>query len=116
MKDFMMIFLGETYEELGLTPEQTQEQMGKWFAWGNKMGAQGILKEGHALHAPTTRVVGAKRTVSDGPFVESKEIIGGYYVVSAESIEKVVEIAQDYPDYHLGGSVEIREVIVFDQA
>lgn len=114
MKDFMMIFLGASYEELGLSPEQLQERMGKWMAWGDKMGAQGILKGGEALLPTGKSVSGEKRVVSDGPFIEGKELIGGYYIVSAESYDHVVEIAQDFPDFDLGGTVEIREVMKFD--
>lgn len=114
MKDFMMIFIGADYEEIGLSPEQLQGRMGKWFTWGNKMEEQGILKGGNALLSKSKRVVGADRVVSDGPFVEGKELVGGYYIVSAENAEAVVEIAQDFPDYDLGGTVEIREVMVFD--
>lgn len=114
MKDFMMIFIGADYQELGLSPEELQNRMGKWFAWGQKMEAQGILKGGEALTPNIKRVIGQDRAVSDGPFADSKEIIGGYYTVSAESAEAVVEIAQDYPDYDLGGTVEIREIMVFD--
>ncbi len=111
----MMIFIGAPYEELGLSQEQLQEQMGKWWAWNNKMEAKGILKGGNALIATAKRVSGPDRVVSDGPFVEGKELVGGYYIVSAESIEDVVEIAQDYPDYDNGGTVEIREVMVYEQ-
>ncbi len=115
MKDFMMIFIGADYEELGLSPEQLQERMGKWFAWGNKMEKLGILKGGEALVANAKRISGSDRTITDGPFAESKELVGGYYTVSAESAEAVVEIAQDFPDYDLGGTVEIREIMVFDK-
>lgn len=115
MKDFMMIFIGADYEEIGLSPEQLQERMGKWFAWGDKMQKQGILKGGEALLSKGKRISGPGRVVSDGPFVESKELIGGYYTVSANSFEDVIKIAQDFPDYDLGGTVEIREVIKFDR-
>ncbi len=115
MKDFMMIFLGTPYEELGLSPEELQARMGKWMDWSAKMGEAGILKGGNALHAPAKRVTGPNRVVSDGPFVEGKELIGGYYVVQAETFEEVVKIAEGYPDYDLEGGVEIREVIVFDR-
>ncbi|MGB5820456.1 MAG: YciI family protein [Saonia sp.] len=114
MKDFMMIFIGADYQELGLSPEELQGRMGKWFAWNDKMGAQGILKGGNALVPVVKRVSGPDRTITDGPFAEGKELVGGYYVVSAENAEAVVKIAEDYPDYDLGGTVEIREVMVFD--
>jgi len=89
--------------------------MGKWFAWSNKMEQQGILKGGDALYAQAKRITGPDRIVTDGPFVEAKELVGGYFTVSAENIDKAMEIAQDYPDYDLGGTVEIREVMKFDQ-
>ncbi len=115
MKDFMMIFIGADYQELGLSPEQLQERMGKWFAWNDKMEGQGILKGGNALVPVVKHVSGPNRTVTDGSLVEGKELVGGYYIVSAENADAVVEIAQDYPDYDLGGTVEIREVMVFDK-
>ena len=115
MKEFMMIFIGADYEELGLSPEQLQERMGKWFAWSEKMGKQGIIRSGEALHAGGKTIAGPKRVVSDGPYSESKEIIGGFYVISVEDMETAMEVAQDFPDYDLGGIVEIREVMKFDQ-
>lgn len=115
MKNFMMIFIGADYQELGLSPEELQNRMGKWFAWGQKMEAQGILKGGEALVPTVKRVTGPNRTITDGPFAESKELVGGYYTVSADNVDTVVKIAEDYPDYDLGGTVEIREIMVFDQ-
>ncbi|WP_416865268.1 MAG: YciI family protein [Imperialibacter sp.] len=115
MKEFMMIFIGASYDELGLSPEEIQTQMGRWFAWGDKMKEQGILRGGAALYATAKRVSGPDRIESDGPFVESKELVGGYYTAAANSVEEAVKIAQDYPDYHLGGTVEIREVVKFDR-
>ena len=111
----MMIFIGANYEEIGLSPEQMQAQMGRWFAWGDKMKEQGILRGGAALLATGKRIRGPKRIVSDGPFAESKELVGGYYTVAANSIDEVEKIAQDYPDFDFDGTVEIREVMKFDK-
>ncbi len=111
----MMLFRGADYADLGLSPEQIQERMGKWFAWGDKMAAAGQLVGGEALHAAVKRVTGPNRTITDGPFGESKELIGGYYTVKANTIEDVIKIAEDYPDYDLDGTVEIREIVVFNQ-
>ena len=78
------------------------------------MKDQGILQGGEALIETAKRLSGPNRIESDGPFVESKELVGGYYTVSANNADEVVKIAQDYPDYDLGGTVEIREVMKFD--
>lgn len=114
MKEFMMIFVGADYADLGLSPEELQNRMGKWFAWGNKMEAAGILRGGNALNPQIRRIVGENRTVTDLTSTEVKEIIGGYYLVVAKDFDAVQEIAQDFPDYDLGGTVEIREVTVFE--
>lgn len=114
MKDFMMLFLGgEDYSKM--SPEQAQARMGKWFAWHAKMEKDGIVKSGEALQEKVTRVVGPDRTVTDIAASEVKELVGGFYVIQAKDVEQVIEIAQDFPDYDLGGSVEIREIMVFDQ-
>ncbi len=60
-------------------------------------------------------IQGKDRLVTDGPYAETKEVIEGYYIVSAEKMGDVLEIAQDYPDYHLGGNVEVREILAFDR-
>ncbi len=79
-------------------------------------GQAGILKGGEALHPQMRRIAGKDRVVTDITSAEVKEIVGGYYTVEAKDFDAVQEIAKDYPDYDLGGTVEIREVIVFDQS
>ena len=114
MKNFMMIFIGADYADLGLSQEEIQGRMEKWFAWGNKMEQAGVLKGGEALTPQIRRIVGQNRTVTDLSSAEVKEIVGGYYLVEAIDFDAVQEIAQDFPDYDLGGTVEIREIMVFD--
>lgn len=115
MKEFMMIFTGADYTDLGLSPEELQTRMGKWFAWNDKMEQAGVLRGGNALTPQIRRVVGANRTVTDMTSAEVKEIVGGYYIVSTTDMDAVEKIAEDYPDYDLGGTVEIREIMVFDR-
>lgn len=115
MKEYMMLFLGGDYTAAGLSPDQIQERMGKWFAWNTKMREQGILVGGEALMPGGKRIVGPDRIVTDGPSPESKEIVGGYFTIKAKSMDEALKAAQDFPDYDLGGTVEIREVMVFDE-
>ena len=74
-----------------------------------------MLRGGNALTPNIRRVVGENRTVTDLTSAEVKEIVGGYYLVEAKDFDAVQDIAQDFPDYDLGGTVEIREVMVFDR-
>ena len=115
MKDFMLIFIGSDYSDMGLSPEEMQTRVGKWWEWQNKMEKQGVLKSGHALRPEVRRISGANRTVSDRASTEVKELIGGYYIVSAKDVAGASKIAQDYPDFDLGGTVEVREIMVFEQ-
>jgi hypothetical protein len=89
--------------------------MGKWFAWGEKMEKAGVLRGGNALTPQIRRIVGENRTVTDLTSAEIKEIVGGYYLVETKDFDAVEKIAQDFPDYDLGGTVEIREIMVFDR-
>ncbi len=77
------------------------------------MREQGVVKGGEALHKEAKRITGKSQTVTDGPFAESKDLVGGYYVVKAKDIDGAIAIASDFPDYDLGGTVEVREVMVF---
>ncbi len=114
LKEFMLIFIVVDYGEMNLSPEEIQTRAKSWMDWQSKMMNQGILTSGNALQAGLTRISGPERTISDRMAVESKEIIGGYYIVQASDIEAVKEIAADYPDYDLGGVVEIREFIHYN--
>lgn len=115
MKDFMLIFSGPSYEDLNLSPEEIQGRMGKWFAWSEKMAKAGVLVGGEALTSKIKRISGPDMTVTDMASSEVKELIGGYYTVKAKNFEEAIEIARDYPDYDQQGSVEVREVMVFEQ-
>jgi len=57
MKKFMLIFLGSDYQTLGLSPEEMQGRMGKWFAWNQKMQDDGVYIDGHALESKTVILI-----------------------------------------------------------
>lgn len=115
MKDFMIVFIGPAYSSLDMSPEQIQAKMGQWFAWNTKMQEDGVVKNGDALVPGGKRISGENRTVTDSPSAESKELIGGYYIIQAEDYEGAIKICEGFPDYDCGGSVEVREVLVFNQ-
>lgn len=109
-----MVFIAKDYIKLGLSAEQIEAQMGKWFAWGDKMGKAGILLGGDALTPIGKTISGPDRIITDSPSAESKEIIGGYYRVKVDTMEEAIKVAEDYPDYEYGGSVEVREIHKFN--
>lgn len=111
MKEFMLIFIGADYAKANLSPEQMQAQMGKWFAWIDQLKAKGIYVDGKPLTPAAKTVKGKKPVVTDGPFAESKELVGGYFIVKANSLEEAAELSKNCPDFEFGGAVEVREVM-----
>ena len=114
LKEFMLIFIGVDYGEMNLSPEEIEKRAKAWMNWQQKMGEAGTLQSGNALQAGVKRITGSARTVSDRMSIESKEIIGGYYIIKAKNLDDATTIADDYPDYDLGGTVEIRELMHYN--
>lgn len=112
MKDFMFIF-SRTSDSKDLSPEEMQSNMQEWFAWVDKLKAAGAYVSGEAL-LPGGKTVKGKGLVTDGPFADSKEAVGGYFIVKAKSIEDAADMAKGCPDMPIGGIVEVREVMVFE--
>jgi hypothetical protein len=110
---YMLIFHGGFYE--GLSPEEVQKQTQKWFAWVDKLQKQGKYQSGEPL-LPGGKILSHKngKIVVDGPFAESKEAVAGFFVVEAANLDEAVRMSNDYPDFHLGGKVEVREVMKVD--
>jgi hypothetical protein len=111
MKEFMFIFTGPTYEELNMSAEDAQAQMMKWFSWIDDLKAKGLYVEGRPLLPGSTRISGIEKVVTDGPFAESKEVVGGYLIIKAADRAQAVEAARGFPDFEIQGSVEIRDVL-----
>ena len=110
MKDFMFIFRGAA-DQYDFSAEQMQQHMQKWFSWIDDLKTKQIYVAGEPLTPAGKTVKGAKALVTDGPFAESKELIGGFFLIKAGSLEEAAEIAKGCPDLPLEGSVEIREVM-----
>jgi hypothetical protein len=109
MASFMLIFRGGRSTED--SPEQMQQQMQKWLAWFDGLTKAGAYKgQGAPLERRGKVVRGTRKTVSDGPFAEAKDVVGGYALVEAGSLEAAVEIARGCPIYEKDGAVEVRPV------
>jgi hypothetical protein len=112
MEKYMFIFLGG--DPSHLSPEAQQAHMQKWFTWVEKLTNEKRYVAGEALLPGGKTITGLKKVVTDGPFAESKEVVGGFFVVLAKTIDEAIQIAKDCPDYDLGGIVEVREVMKMD--
>jgi len=107
---YMLIFRGTDWYK-GLSPEQMQQVFDQWMAWFNGLKEEGTALAGNPLE-PEGRIVSGKngRIVSDGPFAESKETIGGYFLLDVPGMDEAVEIARQCPGLPFGIRVEVRPV------
>src|SRR5919106_2205235 len=108
--EFILLFRGTDWHK-GLSPEEIQEVVKQMYAWFDRLTAQGKAKIGKPLF-PEGKVVSQKkgRTVADGPFAESKEAIGGFFLLEVGSLDEAAEIAKEFPGLNYGATVEVRPV------
>jgi hypothetical protein len=107
MAKFMFVYRNNPESFAKLTPEEMQQQMQKWGAWiAEAMKAGWMVDPGDGL-TPEGRVVTTK-VVTDGPFMESKEVLGGFSIIEAETIDAAARLAKGCPGTGIGGSVEVR--------
>jgi hypothetical protein len=95
-----------------MSAEEMQAIIKKYSAWSDKMGQSGALIRGEKLQDGTGRVLskkGDKPSITDGPYTESKEIVGGFFEIQAENYQKAVEIALQCPHLEYG-IIEVREI------
>jgi len=109
MEKFMYLFRGGA-EGHGLSPEAMQAHMQKWVVWMKTLGEKGILAGGEPLQRTGKQVTGTKKVVTDGPFTEAKEIVGGYLIITAKDIDEAVEISKGCPVLEVDGRLEVRPI------
>ncbi len=112
MKEFLLIFRREnTAANPPMSPEQIQAMMKPWQDWIGSIAAQNkLVTAGNRLEADG-KVVKPGNIITNGPYVEIKEAIGGYTIVKADSLEEATEISKGCPILYVGGNVEVRAII-----
>jgi len=107
-----LLLLRDTGTYPDISPEAMQAVLQRYIDWTKGLATRGLLVDASKLHDGTGRVMrapGAASAVTDGPYVEGKEVIGGYYVVTAASYDDAVALSSDCPHLDMG-SIEIREL------
>jgi hypothetical protein len=107
--EYMLLFRGAHWDK-DLSPEEIQKIMGQWNAWFERLTLQGKVKSAHPLEREGKLVSGKGRTIADGPFAESKEAIGGYFLLELDDFNEALEIAKECPVLEYGVTVEVRPV------
>lgn len=105
----MLIFHGGMIN--GMSPDQMQANMGKWMAWIDKLNKTEQYVAGEPL-LPGGKLLSGKggKSVTDGPYTEGKEVVGGFFIINAKDMDEAIAICKDYPDYELDGSIQVRQV------
>ena len=109
--EYMFLFRADQMHR-SLSPEQMQEVAGQMMAWFKRLADKGIVLSGRPLDDGGKVVSGKNgRVVADGPFAESKEAVGGYFLLQVDTLEEATTLAKECPMLPHGGIVEVRQVL-----
>jgi hypothetical protein len=118
MKYMLLIYNDPAREPAYGTPE-FQAMMGGFFALNERMKADGVLRGGEGLQgvetATSVRVKGGKVETMDGPFAETKEHLGGYYIIETANLDEALKYAADIPSAGFG-TIEVRPLMDYNPA
>lgn len=110
MQEFMMIFRNVYNSEFKPSPEQMQASIKHWQDWIGGIAAQGKFVGTNQLGFQG-KTLKPGNVVTDGPYAEVKEIVGGYVIVKADTIDEAIVLAKGCPILQYGGLVEVRDVM-----
>jgi hypothetical protein len=110
---YVLMICTDEHAEQALSPKEGEATLAQYGAFGEEMGRRGVLEGGARLRpttdATTVRVRDGEVVTSDGPFAETKEQIGGYFVVNCKDLDEAIEIASKIPGAR-SGSIEVRPI------
>jgi hypothetical protein len=115
---FMLLLWGDEGQWADMSEEEAAAEMARWEEYTDQLTAAGALVSGEGLQASATsktlRIENGERIVTDGPFAETKEQLGGFYVIECESFDDALEWASKVPSAEQGPT-EIRPVIAYEE-
>ena len=110
---YVLMICTDGQSEQALSPEEAAASTAEYMAFGEEMGRRGVLQGGERLRpttdATTVRVRDGEVLTSDGPFAETKEQIGGYFLVDCKDLDEAIEVAAKIPGAR-HGSIEVRPI------
>ena len=112
MSQFILLIRGGEDLSANLSPEEIQEAIERYSTWARKLRADGKLVSAEKLKDNEGYLLSTKngQIVVDGPFAETKETIGGFFIINADTLEEAVAIAKESPGMSQGGVLELREI------
>jgi hypothetical protein len=111
MEKFIFLFRGgDNHAHNAKDSQAASENMKAWMTWMEGLGKKGVLVGGEPLQPTGKQVSGKNKVVTDGPFVEAKEMVGGYIMVTAKDIDEAVELSKGCPIFQENGKLEVRPI------
>ena len=112
---YMLLIYNDEQAWASLAEDERNAIVGEYFALTDELREHGSFVAGAPLQPTTTasavRVRDGEQLVTDGPFAETKEALGGYYLLEADDLDAAIEIAARIPAARLGGAIEVRPVV-----
>ena len=114
---YLLLIYGNEQTEGAMTPERREKDYGRYFAFTQKVKDLGVYVGGEALQSVSTatsvRVRNGKTMTTDGPFAETKEQLGGFYLLDCKDLDQALALAAEIPASEYG-TVEVRPIMKFD--
>jgi hypothetical protein len=115
MPDYMLLLHDSPELFANISADEMQRVIAKYVEWRSKLGGAGKLIGGNKLRDDSGRILearagGGRVDVRDGPFTETKDVIGGYFIVKAGDYDEAVAMSRDCPHLLFGGRIELREI------
>ena len=113
MPDFILLLHRPAGPPPSLPPDQVAAVTNEYAGWGARLRAEGCLKAGEKLTfdaGRALRVSAGRVMTTDGPFAESKELLGGFFVIAAKDYDAACRVAETCPHFKYGGGIEIRQI------
>ena len=113
MEKFLLLFRNSVVEKSAfqeMSPEAMQAEIAKWNTWIGGIAAQGKMISTEGLYPTGKMMANAGTLVTDGPYTESKELVGGFMLLQATDYAEAVELGKGCPSLHQGGTVEVRHI------
>ena len=113
MSEYVFLYRGA---ERPTSPQEMQQVMQKWMSWMQNLSEQGHIKDrGQPLEATGKVVKGRQKTVTDGPFAEAKDLVGGYTLIEAKDLNEAAELSKGCPIFETEqGTVEVRPIMILN--
>jgi hypothetical protein len=110
MAQFLLLLHADPTDWLKMPADEKQKWFGKYMAWGNHAQQAGVLVGSNKLVDDAGKIIRGQKAVTDGPYSETKEVLGGYYLIEAANYDEAVRRCKDHPHLEHGGTIEVRQI------